>query len=88
MEALRVTAVDENFYLKKRYDRLFKKVMLSVQIDNEGSANMSSIYAAKFQLGHALIHSLDRSDIPSGIEILEQLVKKHHDSDARRDYSK
>ena len=72
--------------MKKLYDKLFK-VILSVQIDNEGSANMSSIYAAKFQLGHALIHSLDRSDIPSGIEILEQLVKKHHDSDARRDYS-
>ena len=49
---------------------------------------MSSIYAAKFQLGHALVHSLDRSDIPSGIQILEELVKKHHDSDARRDYSK
>ena len=59
-----------------------------MQIDNEGSANMSSIYAAKFQLGHALVHSLDRSDIPSGIQILEELVKKHHNSDARRDYSK
>jgi len=58
-----------------------------VQIDKQGSANMSSIYAAKFQLGHALVHSLDRSDIPSGIQILEELIKKHHDSDARRDYS-
>ena len=65
-----------------------QRIILSVQIDNEGSANMSSIYAAKFQLGHALVHSLERSDIPSGIQILEELVKKHHDSDARRDYSK
>merc|ERR1712212_184916 len=61
--------------------------LVSVQIDNEGSTNMNSIYASKFQLGHALVHSIDRSDIPSGIEILEELIKKHHDSDARRDYS-
>ena len=49
---------------------------------------METVYAARFQYGHALIHSTDFNDINLGIQVMKALIREHHDAAARRDYSK
>ena len=49
---------------------------------------METVFAAQFQYGHSLIHSADLGDVPLGIQVLQKLIREHHDAAARRDYSK
>merc|ERR1711970_736272 len=52
-----------------------------------GSTNMETVFAAQFQYGHSLIHSADLGDVPLGIQVLQKLIREHHDAAARRDYT-
>ena len=58
------------------------------QVKSSGSVDMGHVYAAQFQYGHALVQSTEKGDIKRGIEELKDLVRHHHESTSRRDYSK
>merc|ERR1712021_223302 len=57
------------------------------QVKSSCSVDMGHVYAAQFQYGHALVQSTEKGDIKRGIEELKDLVRHHHESTSRRDYS-